>query len=171
MWFPKTWSSALLTSNKYPNVLNEIFLLLNISAGLCPSSSCVSYDVILNIKMDWIKNLIKIVPMWKLLTPFSPHFDCFESFPLHISLKMREIWTHELSGVFSIPYWACGVWISLPQIANLWDLQMTTSVGERRMFPHTHQQRELFLPELLTSIFNTETNVIKSQMFIGNIET
>lgn len=148
VWFPKARSSALLTSNKYPNVLNEIFLPPNISAGLCPSS-CISYDIILNIKMDWIKNLIKIVPMWKVLTPFSPHFDCFKSFPLHTSLKVRELWTRELSAVFSRPFWACRVWTSLLQIANLSDLQMTTSVEGRRMFPHTHQ-RELFLPELLT---------------------
>lgn len=112
--------------------------------------------------------------MWKLLTLFSPHFECFKSFSLHNSFIERlgpvssVVWFLDLSEPL-------GVWISSPQIVKLSDLQMTAELGGhpwgtagclgKHGCPISLRSSpiELFLPELLTSVFNTKTNVSKSQ--------
>lgn len=163
-----------LTSNKFPNVLNEIFLSPNTSAGLC-LSSCISYIIILNTKMDWIKTFIKsgnclLCFFLILLASRVSHF---------ILVLKTDIWTYKLSAMASRPFWVCGVWMSHPQIEKPRDLQMDIGIlGEDKdvlertgnsISPRS-SARDLFLPELLTSIFNTETNINKSQYLWGTLK-
>lgn len=78
---------------KTSSVLNEIFFPCILTFGFCSSFSCISYVIILDIKMDWTKNLIKYVSMQKLFTLLSHHFDCFNKFSLHNSVKKRlDLW-------------------------------------------------------------------------------
>lgn len=175
----KSLIQCSLTSNKFPNVLNEIFLSPNTSAGLCPSS-CISYIIILNTKMDWIKTFIEsgnclLCFFLILLASRVSHF---------ILVLKTDIWTCELSAMASRPFWVCGVWMSHPQIEKPRDLQMDIGIpGEDKdvlertgtLFLHAHQQetcscQSCWLPFLTQKQILTKANIYEGHWNLNNLK-